>query len=44
MWSPASGEAVAAAMLGGDALPDAFDPRRFDGSEEFEVVEGMAVE
>ncbi|ADQ68007.1 glycine/d-amino acid oxidase, deaminating [Halogeometricum borinquense DSM 11551] len=44
MWSPASGEAVAAMMLGGDVALDPYDPRRFDGDEEFEVVEGMTVE
>ncbi|MDS0297947.1 FAD-binding oxidoreductase [Halogeometricum sp. S1BR25-6] len=44
MWAPASGEAVAAAMLGGERVEKAYDPRRFDGSEAFEVVEGMTVD
>jgi sarcosine oxidase subunit beta len=43
MRSPALGEAVAEAMLGGDGIP-AFDPTRFEGDETFEIVEGMAVE
>lgn len=44
MWAPASGEAVAAAMLGGESVEETYDPRRFDGSEAFEVVEGMTVD
>ncbi|MFC6826385.1 NAD(P)/FAD-dependent oxidoreductase [Halopelagius fulvigenes] len=45
MWAPASGEAVAAAMLGAPAASiEPYDPRRFRGDEAFEVVEGMAVE
>jgi glycine/D-amino acid oxidase-like deaminating enzyme len=44
MWSPAAGEAAAAAVLGGDPGLDPYDPRRFDGDESFEVVEGMAVD
>jgi len=43
MRAPATGEVIAEQVLGGDGLP-AFDPTRFDGSESFEVVEGMAVE
>jgi sarcosine oxidase subunit beta len=43
MRAPATGEAIAEQVLGGEGLPE-FDPTRFDGSEEFEVVEGMAVE
>lgn len=50
MRAPALGEAVALGMIdgktedwAGDAL-DAFDPGRFDGDEEFPVVEGMTVE
>ncbi len=42
MRSPATGELAADAVLGGDPI-ETFDPRRFDGDEEFEVVEGMAV-
>ncbi|WP_123538739.1 NAD(P)/FAD-dependent oxidoreductase [Halosimplex salinum] len=42
MRAPALGERVAAEILGGDGV-EAFDPRRFDGDEEFEVVEGMTV-
>ena len=42
MWAPAIGELLAADVLGtGESVPDSFDPRRFDGDEEFEVVEGM---
>jgi sarcosine oxidase subunit beta len=43
MRAPATGEAIAKAVLGGEGIPE-FDPTRFDGSEDFEVVEGMAVE
>jgi len=43
MRAPATGEALAEEVLGGAGIP-AFDPTRFDGGEEFEVVEGMAVE
>ena len=43
MRAPATGEAIAEQVLGGEGIP-AFDPTRFDGSEAFEVVEGMAVE
>jgi sarcosine oxidase subunit beta len=43
MRAPATGEAIARELLGGSGIP-AFDPGRFDGSEEFDVVEGMAVE
>ncbi|MCD2201986.1 NAD(P)/FAD-dependent oxidoreductase [Halobacterium sp. KA-6] len=43
MRAPATGEAVAEEILGGEGVP-AFDPSRFDGDEVFEVVEGMTVE
>jgi sarcosine oxidase subunit beta len=43
MRAPALGEHVAAVVLGGDP-PAGFEPARFDGDEEFQVVEGMAVE
>ncbi|MFC7139448.1 NAD(P)/FAD-dependent oxidoreductase [Halosimplex aquaticum] len=43
MRAPALGERIAEAILGGDGI-EAFDPRRFDGDESFEVVEGMTVE
>ncbi|MFB6072311.1 MAG: NAD(P)/FAD-dependent oxidoreductase [Halobacterium sp.] len=43
MRAPATGEAIAEQILGGDGIP-AFDPTRFAGDEEFDVVEGMAVE
>jgi len=39
--APATGEAIAERILGGDGI-DRFDPTRFDGDEEFEVVEGMS--
>lgn len=41
--SPALGEAVIDWMLRGEAI-DAFDPRRFDGEESFEIADGMTVE
>lgn len=41
--APAIGERVALEMLGGDGI-DAYDPTRFDGDEDFEIVEGMAIE
>ncbi|ELZ73098.1 sarcosine oxidase [Haloferax prahovense DSM 18310] len=46
MWSPAIGERLAEAVLddGQASIPDAFDPRRFDGDEEFAVVEGMTLD
>jgi sarcosine oxidase subunit beta len=43
MRAPALGEAVAEAIRDENPVP-AFDPTRFDGDEEFEVVEGMTVE
>ena len=43
MRAPALGEAAAKTVLGDDPLPE-FDPKRFDGDEEFDIVEGMAVE
>ncbi|WP_049922812.1 NAD(P)/FAD-dependent oxidoreductase [Halopiger djelfimassiliensis] len=43
MRAPAIGRRVAEDILGGDSIED-FDPTRFDGDEEFEVVEGMAVD
>jgi len=42
MRSPAIGKALAERVLGGDGI-EAFDPARFDGDEEFEIVEGMAL-
>ncbi|MFC4360070.1 NAD(P)/FAD-dependent oxidoreductase [Halobium salinum] len=42
MRAPATAEAAARTVLGGDSLPG-FDPGRFDGSERFEVVEGMSL-
>ncbi|WP_313691256.1 NAD(P)/FAD-dependent oxidoreductase [Halorarum halobium] len=44
MRAPATGEEIAAQVLGdSDGVP-AFDPGRFSGGEEFEIREGMAVE
>jgi glycine/D-amino acid oxidase-like deaminating enzyme len=43
MRAPALGERIAERMLGGDAVAP-FDPTRFDGDEEFSVVEGMTVD
>jgi glycine/D-amino acid oxidase-like deaminating enzyme len=49
MRAPALGERVAGAMTGergpeNDDVLRAFDPTRFDGDEEFDVVEGMTVD
>lgn len=41
--APAIGERVALEILGGDGI-QAYDPTRFDGDEDFEIVEGMAIE
>ncbi|MFB6209960.1 MAG: FAD-dependent oxidoreductase, partial [Halobacteriales archaeon] len=41
--SPATGEAIAEEILGGEGIP-AFDPTRFDGDEDFEIVEGMSID
>jgi glycine/D-amino acid oxidase-like deaminating enzyme len=43
MRASATAELAADQVLGGDGV-DAFDPTRFDGDEEFEIVEGMAVD
>ncbi|MCG1002206.1 MULTISPECIES: FAD-binding oxidoreductase [Halobacterium] len=43
MRAPATGEAIAEEILGGTGVP-AFDPTRFDGDEQFDVVEGMTVD
>ncbi len=43
MRSPALGEAIAEDVLGEGEIQE-FDPTRFAGDEEFEIVEGMAVE
>jgi glycine/D-amino acid oxidase-like deaminating enzyme len=44
MRAPATGEAIARQVLGtSEGIPQ-FDPARFDGDEEFEVSEGMAVD
>ncbi|SEN25851.1 Glycine/D-amino acid oxidase [Halorientalis persicus] len=43
MRAPALGRTVAGAILGDDGI-DAFDPTRFDGDEQFPVVEGLTVE
>jgi len=42
MRSPALGERIGEQVLGGDGI-DAYDPNRFDGDEEFTVVEGMTL-
>ncbi|WP_396610420.1 NAD(P)/FAD-dependent oxidoreductase [Haloferax sp. S1W] len=45
MWAPALGEMLAADVLGDDGpIPESFDPRRFDGDEEFAVVDGMTLD
>ena len=43
MRAPAIGQRLAEQVLGGDGI-DAFDPTRFDGDEEFEIVDGMTIE
>ncbi len=43
MRAPAIGERLAGQIIGGEAI-DAFDPTRFSGDEEFEIVEGMTLE
>ena len=43
MRAPALGEAIARDVLEGDGI-EAFDPTRFDGDEEFPIVEGMALQ
>ncbi|WP_306056563.1 NAD(P)/FAD-dependent oxidoreductase [Natronococcus wangiae] len=43
MRAPALAERVADEILGGDGI-DPFDPARFDGDEEFDIVEGMTIE
>lgn len=45
MRSPALGAAVAEWILEGEGgIVEGFDPRRFDGDEEFRVVEGMTLD
>ena len=43
MRAPAIGERLAGQVLGENGIPG-FDPGRFDGDEEFEIREGMAIE
>ena len=43
MRAPAIGERLATQIVGGEGI-EAFDPRRFSGDEEFEIVEGMRVD
>ncbi|MWG35412.1 NAD(P)/FAD-dependent oxidoreductase [Halomarina oriensis] len=43
MRAPAMAERMADQMLGGDGI-DAFDPNRFDGDEQFDIVEGMELD
>lgn len=42
MRSPALGERIGRRVLGGDGI-EAYDPDRFDGDEEFDVIEGMTL-
>ncbi|WP_227134792.1 NAD(P)/FAD-dependent oxidoreductase [Halorubellus salinus] len=44
MRAPAIGESLAEQVLGEDDGIDPFDPTRFTGDEEFDVVEGMLVD
>jgi sarcosine oxidase subunit beta len=41
--APATGEALAEAVLGEREPPTAYDPGRFDGVPEFEISEGMSL-
>ncbi|NIB98670.1 FAD-dependent oxidoreductase [Halobacterium sp. R2-5] len=43
MRAPATGEVIAEEIVGGGGVTE-FEPTRFDGDEEFEIVEGMTVE
>jgi sarcosine oxidase, subunit beta len=43
MRAPAIGERIADQVLGGEGIGP-FDPTRFDGDEQFDVVEGMTIE
>ncbi|WP_254522694.1 NAD(P)/FAD-dependent oxidoreductase [Natrinema caseinilyticum] len=43
MRAPAIGRRLADELLGGSGI-DAFDPTRFDGDEEFDVAEGLALD
>lgn len=43
MRAPATGAIIAEQLLGGEGI-DAFDPTRFEGDEDFEIVEGMDIE
>lgn len=43
MRAPAIGEALAEQVCGESGI-EAFDPKRFDGDETFEIVEGMALD
>lgn len=44
MRAPATGEVIAQQVLGVDSGIEQFDPKRFDGDEEFQISEGMAVD
>jgi len=43
MRAPATGESIAAGIRGDGGI-ESFQPTRFDGDEDFEIVEGMAVD
>jgi len=43
MRAPALGERIGEQVLGDDGI-DAYDPDRFDGDEDFDVVEGMTLD
>ena len=42
MRAPAIAERLTSSVLGGEGIP-AYDPARFDGDREFEIVEGMTL-
>lgn len=43
MRAPAIGAAIADQVLGGEGIPG-FDPGRFDGDEDFDIRQGMAID
>ncbi|MFC7204358.1 NAD(P)/FAD-dependent oxidoreductase [Haloferax namakaokahaiae] len=44
MWAPAVGELLARDVCGEDVIPTPFDPGRFEGTESFDVLDGMVLE
>ncbi|WP_410765413.1 NAD(P)/FAD-dependent oxidoreductase [Haloferax sp. DFSO60] len=44
MWAPAIGEMLAQQVCGENVLPVSFDPARFEGTESFDVLDGMVLD